>query len=118
MAELTPVKEAAKLVGIHETTIYNRVRNGDVKITYREIDGRKRAFLTATEMAKLKPSERNGRVASRPGPEPDQDPFDVAIDTFIAAAKDLRKAVKEHDKRVRREAVNDLVESLQEGLKK
>lgn len=115
--ELITIKEAAKRLGKHETSLYGMKNRGQLKFIYRNIDGRKRAFVDATKLdvpqnGKLLPAETVG-ITSDPG----ADPFDTAIDTFIQAAKDLRRAVKEHDKRVRREAVTDLVDSLREGLK-
>jgi len=115
MTNLVSIKEAAVRVGKHETTLYGHARRGDFELVHKEVDGRERSFIRESDLKRLYGNGSNGHGSA--DTESETDPFDVALGRLVSAATDLRKAIKAHDRRVRREAVTEFVEAMREGLK-
>lgn len=116
--QLVSIKEAAARVGKHETTLYGHARRGDFELVHKEVDGRERSFIRESDLKRLYGSESNGHETGVSAEaEAEIDPFEVALGRLVSAANDLRRAVKAHDRRVRREAVTEFVEAMREGLK-
>lgn len=103
MSKTVTVAEAAKILGITDAAVRQRVYSGSLK-GKKLSSGKIMVMLNGDEPAAPK------RITT--------DPVELIAEELISLGRRLKKAVKEHDDKIRREVIEDIGASLMENAKK
>ena len=143
--ELYTIPEAAKVLGLSgDSGLRRREAKGDFSFIVATVDGKPRKMVTAEDLERLKALVHpygphvNGKRGHKPhgkrtaGYKPqastpksprkkrpqERDELLDALDAMADLLRGLRKLIRDHDDRVRRETIRSIADSLKEGASK